>query len=86
MLGIANGILQPAAVGEHNQTFTGVVEPAGRVNTGQLEIISERRATFFVREFAKNVIRFVEQDQTCHKVSKSSLCIIERSRRVHFLA
>ena len=49
---------QPLSVST-NQAFTGVIRACRcRVRAG---------VAFFVREFAKNVIRFVEQDQTCCK-------------------
>ena len=61
-VGVADIVLQPAVVGQQQQAFAVGVEPAGRVDAGNGQVIGQRDAAILGGELAQDLEWFVKKN------------------------
>ena len=76
---VRNALLGFAILGEHQETFRVVVEPARRAKARCAEVVGECRPGLFrlfsIRELAQHAKRFVEQNHLTHSPSVQYLML-----------
>ncbi len=61
---VADGVLERAGVGQQQQTLAVPVKPPGRVDAGERNVVTKRRAPLRITELGQDTIGLVESDQT----------------------